>query len=113
MSISGDIKSFRPRGLPQSSDEQLNKQATGLMTSLSYLMRLSKKENFDYNFRFYTCRKEFLVLFLGSCSGVQPVSLPGRGSFLEYGYFGKRFLYGIQKKGPAGKTFGVFSPKYS
>ena len=49
MSNSGDIKSFRPRGLPRSSNKKLNKQATGLMTSPSYLRRLSKEENFDYN----------------------------------------------------------------
>ena len=49
MSNSGDIKSFRPRGLPRSSNKKLNKQATCLMTSPSYLRRLSKEENFDYN----------------------------------------------------------------
>ena len=70
MSNSGDIKSFRPRGLLRPSDKKANKRATGLMASPSYLRRLPKKENFDYNFR-------------------------------------------IQKKGPAGKTFGVFSPRYS
>ena len=58
MSNSGDIKSFRPRRLSHSSNEKLNKQATDLMTSPSHLKRLSKKENFDYNFRFYTYNKK-------------------------------------------------------
>ena len=73
MSNSGDVKSFCTRGLPHSSNEKLNKQAKGLTTNPSLLRRLSKKENFDYNFRFYTCHK----------------------------------------KGPAGKNFGLFSPRYS
>ena len=73
MSNSGDVKSFRPRGLPHCLNEKLNKQAAGLMISPSHLRRLSKKENFDYNFRFYT----------------------------------------YHKKGPAGKNFGLFSPRYS
>ena len=47
MSNSGDIQS--PRGLPHSSDEKLNKQATGLLRSLSYLRRLRKKDNFDFS----------------------------------------------------------------
>ena len=37
MIYSGDIKRFRPRGLPRSSDKKENKQATGLMTSLRRL----------------------------------------------------------------------------
>ena len=68
MSNSGGIKSFHPRELPHSSDEKLNIQATGLMTRPSYLRRFSKKQN---NFRFYIYCKEFLVLFLGSCSSLQ------------------------------------------
>ena len=32
----------------------------------------------------------------------------GRGSFLQQGHFGKRFMYKIQKKGSAGKYLGVF-----
>lgn len=107
MSNSGGIKSFHPRELPHSSDEKLNIQATGLMTRPSYLRRFSKKQN---NFRFYIYCKEFLVLFLGSCSSTQPRS---RGGLLEYGFFDKHYVYGIQKKGPAGKTFGIFSPRYS
>ena len=61
MSNSGDIKSFRPRGLPHPSNVKLDKQATGLMTSPSHLRRLSKKENFDYNFWFYTYHKKGLA----------------------------------------------------
>ena len=111
MSNSEDIKSFSPRGLPRSSDEKLNKEATGLMTSSSCLKRLFKKENFDCNFQLQTCHKEFLVLFLGFCSGTEPGSLRGRGGFLESGYFDKRFVHSIQKKGIAGETFGYFFSK--
>ena len=37
----------------------------------------------------------------------------GRGGLLEWGHFDRRFMLDTRKKGLAGKTFGVFSPRYS
>ena len=50
MSNSENFKGFHPRRLARSSDKELNKQTTGLMTSLSYLRRLCKTENFELQF---------------------------------------------------------------
>ena len=41
-------------------------------------------------------------------AGAQPEFFGGRRGLLEYGHFDKRFMYGIQKKGPAGKKMGFF-----
>ena len=35
----------------------------------------------------------------------------GKGGFLEYGHFNKRFMYGVRKNCPAEKSFGAFSPR--
>ena len=40
----------------------------------------------------------------------------GRGEgwrFVELGHFDKDFIKNTRKRGPAGKHFGVFSPRYS
>ena len=38
----------------------------------------------------------------------------GRGGFVESGHFDKYFVKKTQeRKGPAGKNLGVFSPRYS
>ena len=46
-------------------------------------------------------------------SGAQPEIFQGRGGFVELGHSDKLFVKSTQKKGPAGKNFGVFSPRYS
>ena len=45
---------------------------------------------------------------MGSCSGMQQGILLGRGGFLEYGHFYKRFVYGIQKESSAGGNLVFF-----
>ena len=45
-------------------------------------------------------------------TGVQPEILQDRGGFVEVGHVDKHFVKNTQKKGPAGKNFGVFSPRY-
>ena len=44
MSNSGDIKSFRPSGLPRTLDKKAKKRAPGLMTGPSYLRRLTRRK---------------------------------------------------------------------
>ena len=51
-----------------------------------------------------------LVLFPNA--GAQPETFQGRGGFMELGHFDKYFVKNTRKKGPAGKNFGVFSPRY-
>ena len=45
-------------------------------------------------------------------AGVQPEISQGRGGFVELGHFDKHFVKNARKKGPAGKSFGVFFPRY-
>ena len=42
----------------------------------------------------------------------QPEVFQDRGGFVELGHFDKHFVKNTQKKDPAGKNFGVFSPRY-
>ena len=42
----------------------------------------------------------------------QPEIFQGRGSFVELGHFDKHFVKNTRKKGSAGKSFGLFSPRY-
>ena len=51
-----------------------------------------------------------LVLF--SHAGAQPEIFQGRGGFLGLAHFDKHFVKNTRKKGPAGKNFGVVSPRY-
>lgn len=44
-------------------------------------------------------------------SGAQPGLVLGQGRCLGLEHFDKSFMYGIQKKGLAGKNFGVFFSK--
>ena len=44
-------------------------------------------------------------------SGPQPGIFHGRGGFVELGHFDKHFFKNARKIGPAGKNFGVFSPR--
>ena len=43
----------------------------------------------------------------------QPEIFHGRDSFLKLGHFNNYSIKKAQKKDPAGKKFGVFSPRYS
>ena len=51
-----------------------------------------------------------LVLF--PHAGAQPEIFQGRGGFVELAHFDKHFVKNTRKKGPAGKNFGVVSPRY-
>ena len=46
-------------------------------------------------------------------SEVQLEIFQGRGGFVKLGHFDKHFVKNSRKKGPAGKNFRVFSPRYS
>ena len=46
-------------------------------------------------------------------AGAQPEIFQGRGCFVKLGHFDKHFIKKSRKKGPAGKTFGVASLRYS
>ena len=46
-------------------------------------------------------------------TGAQPEIFQGRGYFVKLGHFEKQFLKHVKKKGPAGKKFGFFLPRYS
>ena len=46
-------------------------------------------------------------------TGAQPEIFQGRGYFVKLGHFEKHFLKNVKKKGPAGKKFGFFLPRYS
>ena len=46
-------------------------------------------------------------------TGTQPGIFPGRTGFLKQKHFDNHFMHDIQKKDSAGKTFLVFSSKYS
>ena len=46
-------------------------------------------------------------------TGAQPGIFQGRTGFLEQKHFDKHFMHDIQKKGSVGKTFPVFSSRYS
>ena len=54
--------------------------------------------------------RTFWVLFPNA--GVQPEIFQGRGGFVELRHFDNHFVKNTRKKGPAGKNFGVFSPRY-
>ena len=45
--------------------------------------------------------------------GTQPDILGGRGGFVKLGHFDKHSIKNTIIKTPAGKIFGVFSPRYS
>ena len=51
-----------------------------------------------------------LVLF--PYAGAQPEIFQGRGGFVELAHFDKHFVRNTRQKGPAGKKFGVVSPRY-
>ena len=46
-------------------------------------------------------------------AGAQPENFQGRGGFVELGRFDKLSVKNTHKKGPVGKKFGAFSPRYS
>ena len=46
-------------------------------------------------------------------TGAQPEIFQARRSFLKLGHFDKLFVKNKRKKGPAGKEFGAFTPRYS
>ena len=56
------------------------------------------------------CLGDRTVLF--SHAGAQPEIFQGSGGFIKLGHFDKHFVKNTQKKGPAGKNFGVFSLRY-
>ena len=66
------------------------------------------------------CSKQgsHISLLLGTCymlfthAGAQPEIFWDRGGLMELGHFDKHFVKNTRKKGPAGKNFGVFSPRY-
>ena len=69
----------------------------------------------------------YWISILGNCKGhrfmilqnifeLNPgatMHLSGQARFLRIRHFDKHFIYNTPKKGPAGKNFGVFSPRYS
>ena len=46
-------------------------------------------------------------------TNVQPEVFQGSGGFIESGNFNEHFIKKTSKKGPTGKKFGVFSPRFS
>ena len=52
----------------------------------------------------------FVILHIAP--GAQPEIFQGRGGLVRLGHFYKHFIKNTRKKGPAGKSLGVFSPRY-
>ena len=59
-------------------------------------------------------RQPFVKRIMNECRcAARYFSGQGEGGFAELGDFNKHFVKNTRKKGPAGKRFGVFSPRYS
>ena len=74
------------------------------------------KKNYLYRCYYIHLKDSFLFMLAGydrTITGAQPGIFRGMKGSLEWGHFDNCFMCGTQKKGPAGKTFGVFSPRCS
>ena len=74
------------------------------------------KKNYLYRCYYIHLKDSFLFMLAGydrTITGAQPGIFRGMKGSLGWGHFDHCFMCGTQKKGPAGKTFGVFSPRCS
>ena len=97
-----------------------------VLTQVSFLTIGSKQKNEEhveshdifipFEYKIYSkqgslfCLGDRTVLF--SHAGAQPEIFQDSGGFIKLGHFDKYFVKNTQKKGPAGKNFGVFSLRY-
>ena len=93
---------------------QVTRVKTAVLFSQLYIRKnLLRKEFWKLVYGWNLCTVLFgtwtLVLF--PHAGAQLEIFQGRGGFVELWHFDKHFVKNTQKKDPAGKNFGVFSPR--